>query len=184
MKKNGLIFAIFIVMLFVISCGEYGQSFKWGAKKIGNIKDINDNNREVFYLSFLNDNNWQDKLPNNNWCLFVYGDDWEKSVIEKVAKVCVDKNVCYVCTAGKKSELLHDIFDSAYYEKHGYETEDTLMTTCHDNYEEGFWFALIVAHEPKEKINNVICLDLNKKSNYEYNKLLIDKMNKGWLPPD
>ncbi|MBI5359531.1 MAG: hypothetical protein HZA48_03005 [Planctomycetes bacterium] len=89
-----------------------------------------------------------------------------------MAEKCLEKNVCYVCAIGQQCELIHDIFDELIVKreiaKRGNITslddfENSAMTTWHNEFEEGFWFATSAVFHEYTEIKEVICLDMTEE---------------------
>jgi hypothetical protein len=62
--------------------------------------------------------------------------------------------------------------------------DDVPMTTWHGDFEEGFWFAAMVAYDETIPISVVVCLNLTVNCCKGYLANLIDKITIGWLPGD
>jgi hypothetical protein len=155
--------------------------------KIGQAKSTN---RDVYYISTKTDN-WTNFLPTNNWLALPICDHRDTELLDKVAHSCLDNNVTYICTVGQECELTHDWFDETILErriKSGQpvdtpdDFEDEPMTTWHNDFEEGFWFALTSAYEGDKEINKVVCIDLTNSNHKEKLNSLLTRINKGWLP--
>ena len=148
---------------------------------IGKIKD-----RQILYLDPINNSGWETLLPENNWALFAIADDKQKSQLEHLAKVCLDKNVLYVCGAGEASSSVDDEFDmeivTRKIEVNDANYDDTPITTWHEDFSEGFWFATTVTYNDTEIIDKVVCVDLTEQKYKEKILELIDNINAGWLP--
>lgn len=130
------------------------------------------NNREILYLCTKNTKNWDEQLPVNNWVALIVGDDRDIDRIADIAEKCLEKNVCYVCAIGQQCELIHDIFDELIVKreiaKRGNinspdDFENSAMTTWHNEFEEGFWFATSAAFHEYTEIKEVICLDMTEE---------------------
>jgi len=159
---------------------------------IGQIDD-----RKIYYLSVYETANWADKLPDKNWLVIPICDRRDADMLDKVAKVCLDKNVLYVCTVGEECEWAHDWFDETILlnridKKLPISTPDDFdeepMTTWHIDFDEGFWFACTSAfptiQEEYIKVDRVVCIDLTERSRKKHLADLIIKIKSGWLPSD
>jgi hypothetical protein len=151
-------------------------------------------NREIFYSNLRDDKQWFDKLPNCNWVAFTITNDEDKSLIDEVVKHCLDKNVRYTCSTGELGQIVETSFDIEFVDRviqnesfsgkpHDYE-KDTLMTTSHENFSEGFWFAATTAYNDPYIFDKVICLDFTKRRVEKYLRQLIMQINNGWLPSE
>ncbi len=151
---------------------------------IGAIKD-----RQILYLNARKDAKWAQQLPSSNWVLFTISDEENKALVDKVTNTCLNRNVSYVCCAGETGDYVEDCFDWAIVFKElansgDFKLEDTIVTTAHRNFSEGFWFASTTANTDPEPINTVVCLDLTNKGVQQHLVRLIDQINNGWLPSD
>ncbi len=103
----------------------------------------------------------------------------------------------YVCTVGQECEWAHDWFDETILvnrinKKLPIDSPDDFdeepMTTWHNDFDEGFWFATTSAYpsinDEYVYVDKVVCLDLTDKPNRQRLTDLIAKINSGWLPAD
>jgi len=103
-------------------------------------------NRQIQYFG-INDKNWLALLPDKNWLLFLIADDEQIPQFDDILKICLERNVLYVCSTGKAANKIEDIFD----EEIGIKTinlrsdYEQPVTTSHKNFDEGFWFATNIA---------------------------------------
>jgi len=157
--------------------------------KIGTAKLTN---RIVYYLSTISDP-WIDQLPSSKWLVLSIIDTKDSATLDKIAKACLDKNVEYICAVGSECEHAHDWFDETIVERrinNGQpldtvdDFEDEPMTTWHNDFSEGFWFALTSAFNGDKQIDTVVCLDTTEKECRLQLMELLAKINTGWLPPD
>lgn len=148
------------------------------------------NKREVYYLS-TNNLDWEKDLPIDNWLVFVISDKVDRQLWDQVTEECLNHHVSYICIAGQECEKLHYWFDESilirrfnlglptnHENDFGYEP----MTTWHNQFEEGFWFALNTAYDEYVDINKVICIDLTPNDHSKILSELLFKINEGWLP--
>ena len=147
------------------------------------------NNREVYYIS-TSTVEWYDLLPDDNWLVLPIVDRKETELINFISNACLKRNVRYICTLGKECEYVHDSFDETILIRRiknnlPFDSPDDFeyepMTTWHNNFEEGFWFGLIVAFDDNFEIDKVVCLDLTNDYKETIRELL-GKINSGWLP--
>ena len=149
------------------------------------------NNRQVYYLSVVNRANWAGLLPSDTWLAIPIADNKDKRLIGEIAHACLENKVTYICSLGKECEWVHDWFDEAILLRRiklglpislpdDFEYEP--MTTWHNNFNQGFWFALTSAYDDYIEIDKVVCLDLTKTGYKEQLTNLLSKINKGWLP--
>ena len=146
------------------------------------------NDREIFYIDTINNPGWETVLPESNWSLFAIADDKQISQLDHLAKICLDKNVLYICGAGKASSRIDDAFDIEIVDRKIEANDDnydnTPMTTWHNDFDEGFWFASTVAYHDIILINKLVCINLTDETYRERIVDLINKINNGWLPED
>lgn len=148
--------------------------------------------REIYYSS-TNHQNWEKDLPIDNWLLVAISDQVDEQLWEQVTEASLNHHVSYICTAVQECEKLHDWFDENILIRrfnmglstdHENDFEYEPMTTWHNQFEEGFWFALNTAYDDHVDIDKVICIDLTNKDHHEILSELLFKMNEGWLPND
>ncbi|MCF7560293.1 hypothetical protein L3X39_06540 [Sabulilitoribacter multivorans] len=151
------------------------------------------NRRKIYYVQIRNNSEWKSSLPKNDWVAFTIANKEDEELVPVVVKVCMNKNVSYTCSAGTLSYWTEQYFDEEFvgravdYEiqnKKEFDYDSSLMTTSHDNFSEGFWFATTLAHDPKIEIDKVVCLDFTQRKVKKHLIELIDKINNGWLPSD
>ena len=156
-----------------------------------NLGQIND--RQILYINVRTDPNWFDKLPLDNWVVFTIADKQDEELLIDAVPKCMDKLVTYTCSAGQLAGLGEQLFDIEIVNRaiaeedktgkpHDYETSP--MTTMHQNFSEGFWFATTLAFDGYKESNTVVCLDFTTKSVKRQLSELIEKINSGWLPSD
>jgi hypothetical protein len=151
------------------------------------------NHRQVFYLNIHRDGEWFSKLPDEKWIVFTISDEKDIQLISMIVDKCLNKNVGYICCAGKTCELTHDIFDEELVARAigienrtgvEYDYEDSPNTTWHNNFSEGFWFSIVSAYDGDKEFNKVVCLDSTVKGVRKHIRNLLAKINSSWLPSD
>jgi hypothetical protein len=143
------------------------------------------NNRHIIYLEYDPYSEWVKYIPDSNWLLFVITDQKNVELFDEINGIVIDKNVVYVCSAGKECEFFHDRFDGEIVIRdidNLFIPEFCIMTTWHYDFDEGFWFAIYCAIGESELIDKIVCLDLTNTNNYKKLQELIVKMSLGWLP--
>lgn len=157
------------------------------------IRIGNSNNREIFYINVSTDLDWLNNLPTENWLVFPIGNDKDIEAYSKLADKCTDNNVLYVCSAGQNGEFIHDIFDELIVWKriekgesteNPNEFENSPLTTWHNNFSEGIWYAIVSAHHEIKEIHQIVCVDFTTKGVKQHLIHLIEKINNNWLPSD
>ena len=156
-----------------------------------NLGQIGD--RQILYINVRTDPNWFDKLPEDNWIVFTISDNQDEKLLTDAVPKCIDRLVSYTCSAGQLAGLAEHLFDIeivnraiAEEDKTGipFDYETSPITTMHQNFSEGFWFATTVALDGYKECNTVVCLDFTTKSVQRHLIGLIEKINIGWLPSD
>jgi hypothetical protein len=148
------------------------------------------NERQILYTNIWTDENWLQLLPTENWLAFPIGQEKDVENYIKLAAKSIDNDVSYVCAVGEYCELIHDIFDEIIIEKelesldNADAFDDSPMTTWHNNFSEGFWFAITNAHHELKIINKIICIDFTKQGVQVHLSNLVEKINNNWLPSD
>ena len=154
--------------------------------KLGEIND-----RIVLYIKVGDDENWYNELPTSNWLIIPIADEKNIKGFTKLAEKCIEKNLIYMCGLGKCCEVFDDIFDEVDLVKKILNNEntdaaeafeDSPITTWHNNFAEGFWFAVTVANYSDKIINKVVCVDFTSKGVKNYLAALLVKLHQGWLP--
>jgi len=142
--------------------------------------------RQILYLIPEQNSSWAPFLPESNWLLFAIADNPQISKVYELAKICRAKNVLYLCSASEAANEIEDIFDFEFVNRKvqtGDENyDDTPITTKHEDFDEAFWFASVVAKHEIQRIDKVICINLTDHDYKERIMHLIGKINKGWLP--
>ncbi|MEJ8591626.1 hypothetical protein JSO54_10320, partial [Riemerella anatipestifer] len=150
-------------------------------------------NRKIYYVQIRNNSEWRFSLPKNDWVVFIIANKEDEELVPPTVKICMDKNVSYICSAGTLAQWTEKYFDEEIslraldYEeqtKKEFNFDFAPNTTCHQNFSEGFWFATTLAHNPYKEIDKVVCLDLTKRKVKKHLAELINKINNGWLPSD
>lgn len=149
--------------------------------------------RQILYINIIADKDWFQKLPTDNWVAFTIGDREMVELEKKLVTNCLDKNVCYTCSAGRLARSTENKFDIeivnraiAAEDRTGkeYDYEQSACTTSHENFSQGFWFAATTAHDPYKELDKGVCIDFTANGVKQNLKELIKKINNGWLPDD
>ena len=149
--------------------------------------------RQILYTNIRADQKWSNALPTDTWIVFTIADDLDREFIKEAVEPCLDKSVCYICCAGKLSSLTELIFDEEIVNRaiqdetrtgKPYDYDLSPMTTSHDSFSEGFWFATTVACDSHKHIDTVVCVDFTTKGVKDHLTELIIKINNNWLPSD
>ena len=149
------------------------------------------NNRKIVYLDIVDDLREFNALPLNKWILFVIEDDIMNPVLPFFASLCIEKDVVYVCSAGKACSEMDDLFDmemvnremeGKYIPEWIQNDDDVLMTTWHEDFDEGFCFATTVAGYNDIPITDVVVVNLTKQKYLRKIEELTQRINEGWAP--
>jgi hypothetical protein len=144
------------------------------------------NRRKIYYIQVRNNPEWKSSLPKNDWVVFTIANKEDEELVPSAVKICMDKNASSICSAGTLAHWTESYFDEEIswrgvdYEmktKKEFDYELSPVTTTHENFEEGFWFAATLAHDDNFNINKVICLDFTKRKVRKHLTELIEKIN-------
>ena len=143
--------------------------------------------RELFYTNILANGRWYEELPDENWTGFIICDSKEVPFISEIVNKCLDKNIGYVCCAGKACELMHDIFQEEKVYRHvilqvGLNVDP--MTSWHYNFSQGFWFSMYCAFDEDKNLDKIVCIDCTERGINKFLSELLKKINNKWLPSD
>ena len=118
------------------------------------------NHRQVFFLS-TSHASWVSKRPVKNWLALIHCDVRNLDIANAVIRYCLDSNVVFVCTIGKECEWLHDCFDEQIVWREVVElnTNPAPLTTWHNDFEDGIWFALHAAAGENRPIESVVFIE-------------------------
>jgi hypothetical protein len=151
------------------------------------------NERNILYLEIQQDLQQLEALDLKNWVLFVIEDNIHNPILGQFADICIDKDVLYVCAAGKACSEVDDLFDFKMLDREivgkklpsWYQSEDdVLMTSWHQDFDEGFWFALTTANYGELSIETVVVANLTGDNYLPTIQRLTKQIADGWLPPD
>ena len=151
------------------------------------------NDRSFYHVDGRASTEWEKELPTTNWLALPILNEANKVLAERIARACLDKDVAYVCTLGRACEMLHDWIDETIVVDkvdagHSVSKQDDFehspMTTWHNDFDEGVWFALWVAHDDHKEIHSVVCIDMSENGESQRLTDLINAINSGWLPSD
>jgi hypothetical protein len=149
-------------------------------------------NRKVSYLDVKINPNDFINASLQNWMVVVVANELKDPLLHRLAKICIDKELMYMCACGDAGREIDDLFDELFvirqidekpmpYWYHSKE-EDVLMTTWHNSYEECFWYAATLANYDPYVIERIVVLNFNNASFLTHTKELILKINNGWSP--
>jgi hypothetical protein len=149
------------------------------------------NDRNILYLDIQQDLQPLEAANLKNWVLFVIEDNINNPILGQFADTCIDKDVLYVCMAGKACSEVDDLFDFKMVDREQtgaklpswYQSgDDVLMTSWHHDFEEGFWFALTTANYESLPINTVVVANLTGDNYLPIIQRLTKKITEGWPP--
>ncbi len=150
--------------------------------------ETNITDRKLKFIEFDTSKNWITDFPKDNWCLIIIADENKPTYFDDIIRKSIDRNVGYICAIGKQHELIHNMADEeivyrdANIEDH-YLPKHHIMTVGDENFEDGLWFGLNLTFNDETDINEIIILDVTKEA-FKKTLDLIDKFEKGYLPPD
>lgn len=149
--------------------------------------------RKIYYVQVRNNPEWKNSLPKIGWIVFTIANKEDEELVPPAVKICMDKNVAYTCSAGTLAYWTEQYFDEEItgraldFElrtKEKFDYEFSPVTTAHQNFSEGFWFATTLAFDAYKDTDKVVCLDFTKRKVKKHLTDLIEKINNGWLPSD
>ena len=136
------------------------------------------NNREIIIVKYNTEENWIRNVPRANWLCVLVDNDRPNRYLREVTSKIIDKDVCYVCAVGQSCEKTHDLID----EELGFRAVDiddlylpkhSIITTWHNDFDEGIWFSIFAAHHDEVLIDKIVVLDMtNGKEIDRVNRLL------------
>jgi hypothetical protein len=128
------------------------------------------NQRTVSLVEYRTDKNWLAELPTQHWlCILVINEKHCVYLDELLPKLLL-RNVAWVCTIGRQGEWAHDLLDEEIVVREVaglYLPPHQVMTTWHDDFEEGIWFALFAAQGDQEALKQVAIVDLTQGQEQE-----------------
>jgi hypothetical protein len=141
------------------------------------------NDRQLIYLRTATDD-WKKNLPTSNWLVLPIAHQRDKELVKEVTYTCLNNGVKYVCTLGQECEFIHDFFDELIVNnridkglsvEHVDDFEHEPMTTWHNDFDEGVWFAIHSAYDDYVDIDRVIFLDMTGNGELERVEQAIQK---------
>ncbi len=144
-------------------------------------------NRMVFWLDY---NNFEDELPDNDWvCLAIANDKPDSNRFDKFVRTSISRNILEFKGHGQFGEKLHDLFDEniVVMETMENHNEIEVMTTWHNDEKlaDTFWqcfFATCLPETADHGNLKIICMDLDGINRVEELKNYIKEFELGWLP--
>jgi hypothetical protein len=129
------------------------------------IEPMQINDREIRLVQYSTETNWLKELPSQNWLCILCAEETPRRYLDEVIPKVITQDVCYVCTIGGQCEFVHDLFDEeiCYRETEEpplYLPKHDIMTTWHNDFDEGIWFAIYAAYDDAVKIKTVVILDM------------------------
>lgn len=123
------------------------------------------NDREIIFIKYATDYNWADLLPNSNWLCILVDHDRPRNYIDEVISKLINNDVAWISTVGQRCEKNHDLaddeiqfrqvdIDDLYLPKHD------IMTTWHNDFDDGIWFSIFAAKDEDVTIEKVVILDM------------------------
>jgi len=130
------------------------------------------NNRRIELLEYFPEEDWFNRLPSKNWLCILLTNDTDRKYINELITKIIEKNVCYVCSIGMQCEKVHDLIDEEIsFRETSTKVKDIpshfIMTTWHNNFEEGIWFAFFAAQHEEVEIEKVIIIDMTNGQEIE-----------------
>ena len=150
--------------------------------------ETNITNRKLKFVEFDTSKNWILGFPNDNWCLIIIAEENKPTYFDEIIRKSIERNVGYICAIGKQHDLIHNMADEEIAFRDAdiddyYLPNHHIMTVGDDNFENGLWFGINLTFNGETDINEIIILDLTKQA-YNQTIELLNKFEKGYLPPD
>lgn len=151
----------------------------------------------IYYLNLRRQTDWHTNLPGVPWIAYTIVGNEDKDLLNDLVNKCLDTPLGYSCSAGELSSLTEEYFDEEEVlrvvdeeiktgKEIGYEASP--MTSFHNNFSDGLWFACVTANQIIDgdyiKAQTVVCLDCTIKGVRNHLLNLIKQINDGWLPSD
>ncbi|WP_258104488.1 hypothetical protein [Marinoscillum sp. MHG1-6] len=148
------------------------------------------NGRNVKFVEFDTSTNWASALPTSNWLVIILTKSKNKQFFGEIIKKSIDRNVSYICSIGEQQDIVHDMADEEIVYRdvdieHYHLPEHRIITTGHQDFEEGIWFGLFSANNDECEINDVVIINVTNDKSYGQLTLdLISKIDSGYIPKD
>lgn len=146
------------------------------------------NNRNVKFFDFEISTNWASKLPTKNWLAIILTKSKDTKYFDDIIRKIIDRNVGYICSIGEQQDLFHDMADEEItYRKVAVEPhhlpQHMIMTTGHDELEDGIWFGLFSAYNDECEIKHVAIINVtNDPAYFEVTSNIVNKFRSGYIP--
>lgn len=140
------------------------------------------NNRELIFITYSTEKNWEKDLPKNNWLCILVDNDRPRQYIDEVISKIIENDVSWVLTVGQSCELIHDLIDEEIVFRqvdidHLYLPKHDIMTTWHKDFDEGIWFGIFAANDGDLQIDKVVFLDMTEGEEGQRISKLIEEYN-------
>ncbi|GAB3297955.1 hypothetical protein ACFQT0_01680 [Hymenobacter humi] len=137
------------------------------------------NEREIWLVQYNTEKNWLKELPSQNWLCILCVEETPRRYLDEVLAKIINQDVCYVCTIGAQCEFVHDLLDEEICYR---EVEEPplclpkydIITTWHNDFDEGIWFAIFAAYADAVEIKTVIILDMTAGKEQERIKEILN----------
>ena len=149
------------------------------------------NDRKVLYFDIKDNLNEIEKIELESWGTYVIADDVSHPLLVRYAEMAIDKNLLYMSATGKVGSEIDDLFDSLIVQRENEgmnlpiwyrDKDDVLMTTWHDDFEEGYWFITSVARYEDFPIKAVVVVNFTQISRFEEIQDLTVRIRSGQFP--
>lgn len=129
------------------------------------FNDMNVHERDIVFIKYSTQENWMKDLPKSNWLCILIDNDRPRNYLDEVISKIINNNVCYICTFGESCEKTHDLIDNeiAYRETDidkPYMPDHFIMTTWHEDFHEGIFYAFDVSFHEQVNIDTIAILDM------------------------
>ncbi|HEX8425422.1 DUF7684 family protein [Hymenobacter sp.] len=123
------------------------------------------NNRKITITKYSTEKPWLKEIPDQDWLCILVVDNIPRRYLDEVLPKLLLKNICWLCTVGSQCEFVHDLMDEEIIYRQVEETQPHLpkhfvFTSWHEDFNEGFSFAIYAARHDAVDIKNVVVLDM------------------------
>ena len=149
------------------------------------------NDRKVLYFDIDDSLNEIERIELESWVTYVIADDVSHPLLNRYAEMAIDKNLLYMSATGKAGSEIDDLFDSLIVQREiegmklpmwFRDKDDVLMTTWHDDFEEGYWFITSVAQYEDFPIKSVVVVNFSRISRFGEIQVLTERIRSGQFP--
>ena len=146
---------------------------------LGTIHD-----RNIVYQQYNTSINWVKDFPTRKWCIAIIADEKKPAYFDEIIRKVIDRDVSYICGIGQQSDFIHDLADEELMIRdveRKYLPKHIIMTTGHNNLEEGLWFSIYATENNETEIDTIVILDVTNSA-FDNIQELIKSFSLGFIP--